>query len=171
MRAVRDGIHSSGSSKEAVQQIDSLVNIPQELNGTTPALYTVFQAGKLAAQGDLRLAEKFIEMCSSYSVESFTLAGDKTSSRKLIQPIDDGMPSGLKKIHHTQAPSVTWFGTAPVCGDIYSEHQPSRNNKMEYSPTSPASTVGENGCLHSPRGPEMQFLTWLFQARSFCFGY
>lgn len=170
MRAVRDGMNLSGSSKEAVQQVDSLVNIQLELNGSTPALYSVFQAGKQAAQGNLSLAEKLIKMCSSYSVQSSASAGNKASSLKLMQPIDDGTPSRRKKIEHIPAPSVTLFGTAPPSGDVYSEQQPSRNNQMEYGPTTLASTVGENGCLHSPRGLKMQLWTWLLRAQSLCVG-
>lgn len=170
MRAVRDGMKSSGSLKETVQQVDSLVNIQQELNGSTPALYSLFQAGKQAAQGDFSLAEKLIKMCSSYSVESSTSAGNKASSLKLMQPIDDEKPSSRKKIEHIRAPSVTFFGTAPAREDIYSEQQPSRNNQMKYSPTTLASTVGENECLHSPRGFKLQVRTWLLRARSFCVG-
>ncbi|KAG0156954.1 hypothetical protein Pdw03_8614 [Penicillium digitatum] len=110
MRAVRDGMKLSGSLKKTVQQVDSLVNIQQELNGSTPALYSVFQAGKQAAQGDLSLAETLIKMCSSYSVESSTSAGNKAPSLKLMRPIDDKKPSKRKKKEHIRAPSVTVFG-------------------------------------------------------------
>ncbi|KAJ5346148.1 hypothetical protein N7452_004152 [Penicillium brevicompactum] len=168
MRAVRDGMKYSGSLEETVQQIDSLVNIQHELNGSTPALYSVLQAGKQAAQGDFSLAEKLIKMCSSYSVQSSTSAGKKASPLKLMHPIDDGKLLRRKNEEQISAPSDELVRTAPFSAGVFSDQEPSRNEQMQYGPTTPASIVEENGCLHSRRGFKLRLWTWLLRAQSFC---